>query len=231
MKYLHGPGIDEPIKGFGRDFNETYYADGLGSIVKVERDNGEFFNLVYDSFGRMTVFDKDHQKVTLGKDSLLTYGYTGREIDAESGVNYYRARYYSPEIGRFISEDPIQFDSLEINLFRYGFNNPILNTDPSGKLSPISVGVCLVAFALGIAVDAYLTIKDQIDHQELLDKESETEAKSCSNDTKKLTKFDNDIDRMRDVSSRGLKNAAGVYFPGVGTISAAVVCVASLILF
>ncbi|EQC44151.1 RHS repeat-associated core domain protein, partial [Bacteriovorax sp. DB6_IX] len=72
----------------------------------------------------MTVFDKNHQKITLGKDSLLTYGYTGREIDAESGFNYYRARYYSPEIGRFISEDPIKLRAGDYNLYRYVKNSP-----------------------------------------------------------------------------------------------------------
>jgi RHS repeat-associated protein len=62
----------------------------------------------------------------------LTYGYTGREIDAESGFNYYRARYYSPEIGRFISEDPIDFAGDDLNLYKYTMNNPVLYNDPTG---------------------------------------------------------------------------------------------------
>jgi len=62
----------------------------------------------------------------------LTYGYTGREIDVESGFNYYRARYYSPEIGRFISEDPIGFEGGTANLYGYVDNNPFNFIDPLG---------------------------------------------------------------------------------------------------
>jgi len=46
---------------------------------------------------------------------------------------YYRARYYDPEIGRFVSEDPLGFEA-GINFYAYVGNNPINRNDPSGKL-------------------------------------------------------------------------------------------------
>jgi RHS repeat-associated protein len=57
--------------------------------------------------------------------------YTGRDYDAETGLNYYRARYYDPVIGRFISEDPIGFDGGN-NFYAYVENDPIDWTDPLG---------------------------------------------------------------------------------------------------
>jgi RHS repeat-associated protein len=60
------------------------------------------------------------------------YTYTGREWDKETGLYYYRTRYYDPMEGRFISKDPIGFKG-GINLFSYVGQNPINRIDPSGK--------------------------------------------------------------------------------------------------
>lgn len=59
------------------------------------------------------------------------YQCTGRENDG-IGTVYYRARVYHPYLHRFLSEDPIEFVGDELNLYRYTFNNPIANTDPTG---------------------------------------------------------------------------------------------------
>jgi len=53
--------------------------------------------LNYDSFGNST------------GSSYTRYTYTGREFDSDTGLDYYRARFYDPQIGRFISEDPAGF--------------------------------------------------------------------------------------------------------------------------
>ena len=62
--------------------------------------------------------------------AIPQYGYTGREPDA-TGLIYYRARYYDPSIGRFISRDPAGMPN-GVNRFAYVGNDPINNTDPSG---------------------------------------------------------------------------------------------------
>jgi RHS repeat-associated protein len=61
------------------------------------------------------------------------YGYTGREWDEETGLYYYRTRYYDPTNGRFISEDTIGFNGGDANLYRYVGNNPVNLIDPYGR--------------------------------------------------------------------------------------------------
>ncbi len=62
------------------------------------------------------------------------YAYTARELDSESGLYYYRARFYDPQTGRFLSEDSLRFDAGDQNLYRYVFNNPVNLVDPNGKI-------------------------------------------------------------------------------------------------
>ena len=70
--------------------------------------------------------------------------YTGREFDAETGLYYYRAKYYDPATGRFLSEDPIGFLNGDRNLYVYVGNQPTAKTDPSGlqSLDPSGKPVC-----------------------------------------------------------------------------------------
>jgi RHS repeat-associated protein len=76
----------------------------------------------YDSFGNLTA--------STGTVSN-PFEYTGREFDPETGLYYYRARYYDPSAGRFISEDPIGFKG-GANFYRYVRNNTVNATDPGG---------------------------------------------------------------------------------------------------
>jgi RHS repeat-associated protein len=63
------------------------------------------------------------------------YAFTGREWDPEAGLYYYRARYYDPRIGRFLSEDPIGFAGGDVNLYGYVRNQPAGWVDPHGLSS------------------------------------------------------------------------------------------------
>jgi RHS repeat-associated protein len=58
--------------------------------------------------------------------------FTGREFDKETGLYYYRARYYKPEIGRFLQVDTVGYQA-GMNLYRYCSNNPWNSVDPLGK--------------------------------------------------------------------------------------------------
>ena len=65
----------------------------------------------------------------------VNYLFTGQEFDREAGLYYYNARYYDPEIGRFIQPDtiiPDPSDNQAYNRYSYCRNNPIMLTDPSG---------------------------------------------------------------------------------------------------
>jgi len=82
---------------------------------------------VFDSFGNL---------ISETDDSIEhRFAYTGRELDKETGIYYYRKRYYDAFIGRFISEDPIGFSAGDANLSRNVCNNTLNNTDPTGLAS------------------------------------------------------------------------------------------------
>jgi len=55
-------------------------------------------------------------------------------IDSESHLYYYRARYYNPALGWFLSADPIGFGCGDSNFYRYVENRPLIAKDPSGKI-------------------------------------------------------------------------------------------------
>jgi RHS repeat-associated protein len=78
----------------------------------------------YEPFGATT---------SSGATSSNAFQYTGRENDG-TGLYYYRARYYSPGLQRFIAEDPIGFAGGDPNLHAYAFNSPTLYRDPSGRI-------------------------------------------------------------------------------------------------
>jgi RHS repeat-associated protein len=123
--YIHGPGIDEPFEvQFGGSTTWYYHADALGSIVRMTDENGE--DVRADTYRQYDAFGKPEWA------SYEGHTYTGREWDPETGLYYYRARYYDPRIGRFLSEDPLGL-AAGINFYSYIENNPANMGDPSGR--------------------------------------------------------------------------------------------------
>jgi RHS repeat-associated protein len=105
-----------------------YLTDRLGSVTGMIDAMGALINTTqYDSYGH--ILSQSNPAVA---DQL---GFTGREYDAETGLYYFRARYYNPDLGRFQSEDPIGLTGGDYNISRYVVNNPINHNDPIG-LSP-----------------------------------------------------------------------------------------------
>jgi RHS repeat-associated protein len=124
-RYLHGPRVDEILVDETTTGVNWALTDNQGTVRDVIDSNGVVLNhLTYDSYGQVTSETNPNVE--------FRYGYTGRERDEETGLDYYRARYFDAAVGRFISEDPIGFDAGDSNLSRYISNNPVNGTDPSG---------------------------------------------------------------------------------------------------
>src|SRR6202011_834969 len=122
-RYSDALNIDEPLAMLRSSTTSYFHADGLGSVTSLSNGAGSIANTyTYDSFG----------KLTASTGSLVTpFEYTARQSDSESGLYYYRARYYDSTAGRFISEDPIRFE-IGLNFYAYVANDPVGQIDPSG---------------------------------------------------------------------------------------------------
>jgi RHS repeat-associated protein len=125
QRYLFGGAIDEVLSETTSSGMVWSLADRLGSIDLIVNDQGGVVDRVtFDSFGNKTYESKP--------EKAFRFGFTGREADPETGLYYYRARYYDPAVGRFISVDSIGFQAGDTNLYRYVFNSPTMGTDPTG---------------------------------------------------------------------------------------------------
>jgi RHS repeat-associated protein len=129
LSHVYGLGIDQALARRDNAGAVTYYlADHLGSVVLETNASGAAsLTREYDPFGNL-----------LQGGSASGYAFTGRELDAESGLLYYRARYYDPTSGRFLSEDPMPF-RIGAPLYAYVENSPSNRTDPSGLRSQCPV--------------------------------------------------------------------------------------------
>jgi len=123
-RYAQGLGIDEPLAELRSGATSFYQADGIGSITSLSDSTGALPNTyVYDTFGN--VYYHPNGSVT------NSYQFTAREFDSETGLYYYRARYYDPTAGRFLSEDPLRFQA-GANFYPYALNGPTNLGDPTG---------------------------------------------------------------------------------------------------
>jgi len=105
----------------------TYMYNGHGDVTGITDEEGTIEgSYYYDAFG---VMEEDTSEV----DNPFTY--SGYQYDEESELYYLNARYYDPEIARFLTEDTYRGDPndpLSLNLYTYCENDPILATDPTG---------------------------------------------------------------------------------------------------
>ncbi len=121
-QYTQGLGIDEPLATYRSSVASFYHADGLGSIQALTDATGlPAAAYVYDSFGNLFA----------SAGVTNPFRYTAREFDSETGLYYYRARYYDPSVGRFLSEDQAGFQAAT-NFYSYVGNRPTVLADPLG---------------------------------------------------------------------------------------------------
>jgi RHS repeat-associated protein len=118
VRYLRGDVVDQLFARLKADGTAAWYlTDRLGSVRDLTDASGVVQDhLEYDGFGNVT----SESNPAFGD----RYKWTGREFDAVTGLQYNRARYYDPKIGRWISEDPIRFEAGDSNPYRYVFNRP-----------------------------------------------------------------------------------------------------------
>ena len=129
-RYVFGPSVDEPLALVRGGVPDFYEADGLGSITSLTDMTTSHTVQTYNqlAFG---------QSPSASTSLSQPFRFTGREYDSDTGLYYYRARYYDPGVGRFLSEDPIGLEG-GINAYAYVGNSPTNFSDPAGLLPVIN---------------------------------------------------------------------------------------------
>jgi RHS repeat-associated protein len=125
--YTNGPGIDNPVsvRLYGVGGGDYYYhKNHQGSITAITDSSGNVAKQYnYDAFGKR-IFES-------GPLLVDEPAYTARQIHDRTGLYYYRNRFYYPQLGRFISQDPIGI-AAGTNLYSYVGNTPTGYNDPLG---------------------------------------------------------------------------------------------------
>jgi RHS repeat-associated protein len=141
-RYVHGDQVDEPLLQYnstavGAAARRYLHSDQLGSIIAQSDNVGALIantKNTYDAYG------------VPGSSNGDRFGYTGQTWLKDIGLNYYKARIYSPRLGRFLQTDQI-FYRDDFNLYAYVGGDPVDRTDPTGTVCetrPHSAKTCRV---------------------------------------------------------------------------------------
>jgi RHS repeat-associated protein len=111
----------------------TYpHTDHHGSVVQLSKTNGKISEgqYTYDAYGTVS-----------GAGSGFPFLYTGQRYDPDTGLYYYKARYYSAALGRFLQTDPVGYEP-DLNLYAYVRSDPVDHLDPTGQCEPGKPSTC-----------------------------------------------------------------------------------------
>lgn len=158
--YFHGPAVDQ-IFADENAIGEVLWAlsDHQGTVRDwIDSDdagsNGTpTQHITYSAFGEILS--------ATDEATLPSYGYTGREWDADADLYYYRNRWYDPVIGKFANDDPIGFSAGDSNLQRYVANNAPNAVDPDG-LNPNQFGAKTAVQVIKIVRDLHDNLRKKL---------------------------------------------------------------------
>jgi len=144
---IHGPMSQVLMETDGSNNPTAYYVYGIGLIARV-KPNGTMHYYHYNNVGSTMAMTDQSQNIThkyaydpfggvtdseeADANPFLFVGQYG-VMDEGNGLHFMRARYYEAETGRFVSEDPVGFNSGDLNLYAYASNRPLTSMDLTGE--------------------------------------------------------------------------------------------------
>jgi len=123
---LNSSGLDERILSLqDANFNTVALLNASGTVIE---------RFTYTAYGEVKKLNPDFTDYDGATDYEWAYLYTGRRLDEETGLYFYRARYYHCQVGRFVNRDPIGYSGSRWNLYEYVSGSPMNQVVPQGTV-------------------------------------------------------------------------------------------------